>query len=363
MKAVKKVFVALSAILVWTAIPAASAHAVSIGQACAKTTLGTRVSIRVNKKPVIVVCRNVAGRKKWIRAAVQTIATTTTSTSTTSTSTTSTSTTSTTVPVDAAFTDVASESEPTLRTFTVTGKDPRTYYLNIPANYSKETPVPLILGFHSRTTNAKELLRSTYIGDFVNDMGFVLATINGSVHEYSSWNAGTCCTPATDFKEDDVELSSLIIDSISSSYSIDPNRIWAIGHSNGGMMAYRLACDLSEKVTAIAVVTGALVDDSCTPTKPVSTLHIHGNLDPTVPFHGGGKFETPSIFHSVKDMAYKNSCTGSPKETSDAIEERYLWACASGVETQLVNYQENSHGWEDGYTGEILRFLFAHPRK
>ncbi len=80
MKAVKKVFVALSAILVWTAIPAASAHAVSIGQACAKTTLGTRVSIRVNKKPVIVVCRNVAGRKKWIRAAVQTIATTTTST-------------------------------------------------------------------------------------------------------------------------------------------------------------------------------------------------------------------------------------------------------------------------------------------
>ena len=172
MKAVKKVFVALSAILVWTAIPAASAHAVSIGQACAKTTLGTRVSIRVNKKPVIVVCRNVAGRKKWIRAAVQTIATTTTSTSTTST----------TVPVNTAFTDVASESEPTLRTFTVTGKDPRTYYLNVPASYSKETPVPLILGFHSRTTNARELLKSTYIGDFVNDMGFVLATINGSVH-------------------------------------------------------------------------------------------------------------------------------------------------------------------------------------
>jgi polyhydroxybutyrate depolymerase len=136
-----------------------------------------------------------------------------------------------------------------------------------------------------------------------------------------------------------------------------------MGHSNGGMMAYRLACDLSEKITAVAVVTGALVDDTCNPTKPVSTLHIHGNLDPTIPFHGGGKFETPSIFHSVQDMAYKNSCTGSPKESSDAIEERYIWTCASGAETQLVNYQENSHGWEDGYTKEILRFLFAHPRK
>ena len=90
----KKVFIALSAILVWTAIPAVSAHAVSIGQACAKTTLGTRVSIRVNKKPVIVVCRNVDGRKKWIRAAVQTMVTTTTSTTTSATTSTTTSTTS-----------------------------------------------------------------------------------------------------------------------------------------------------------------------------------------------------------------------------------------------------------------------------
>ena len=118
MKAVKKVFVALSAILVWTAIPAASAHAVSIGQACAKTTLGTRVSIRVNKKPVIVVCRNVAGRKKWIRAAVQTLVTTTTSTATTSTTTT--------VPEPViSYTDVIDPIDPTLHTITIDGLPPR----------------------------------------------------------------------------------------------------------------------------------------------------------------------------------------------------------------------------------------------
>ena len=347
----KKLFIALSAILVWTAIPAVSAQAVSVGQSCAKTTLGTRVSTRINKKPVIVVCRKVAGRKQWIRGAVQTITTTTTSTS------------SIPAPVQN-YTDVVDPNDPTLHTITINGMQPRTYYLRIPAQYSAATSVPLLLALHSRTMSAKTILTDSQILSSAESLNFIVAGLNGAVYEdASSWNAGNCCTNATTYEENDLLFASTVIDFVTSKYSIDKSRVWVMGHSNGGMMAYRLACDLSEKVTAIAVVTGALVDDSCTPTKPVSTLHLHGNLDPTVPFHGGGKFETPSIFHSVQEMANKNSCTGSPKESSDAIEERYIWTCASGVETQLVNYQENSHGWEDGYTGEILRFLFAHPRK
>ena len=351
----KKLFIALSAILVWTAIPAISAQAVSVGQACAKTTLGTRVSTRINKKLVIVVCRKVAGRKQWIRAAVQSITTTTTSTSTTST----------TVPAPVQnYTDAVDPNDPTLHTITINGMQPRTYYLRIPVQYTAATSVPLLLALHSRSMNAKTIFTDSQILSSAESLNFIVVGLNGAVYEgASSWNAGKCCTNATTYEENDLLFASTVIDFVTSKYSVDKSRVWVMGHSNGGMMAYRLACDLSEKITAIAVVTGALVDDSCLPTKPVSTLHIHGNLDPTVPFHGGGKFETPSIFHSVQEMAYKNSCTGSPKESSDAIEERYIWTCASGVETQLVNYQENSHGWEDGYTGEILRFLFAHPRK
>ena len=351
MEAVKKVFIALSAVLVWTAIPAVSANAVSVGQSCAKTTLGTRVSIRVNKKPVIVVCRNVAGRKKWIRAAVQTLTTTTTSTSTT-------------VPEPVInYTDIVDTIDPTLHTITIKGMQPRTYYLNVPPKYTAGTATPLVLALHSRTTNATVILANSQILSWAESMNFIVAGLNGAVYEgASSWNAGNCCTNATTYEENDLLFASTVIDFVSSKYSVDKSRIWAIGHSNGGMMAYRLACDLSEKITAVAVVTGALVDDTCNPTKPVSTLHIHGNLDPTIPFHGGGKFETPSIFHSVQEMAYKNSCTGSPRDSSDEIEERYIWTCTSGVETQLVNYQEQSHGWAPGYTEEILRFLFAHPR-
>jgi polyhydroxybutyrate depolymerase len=352
---VKKLFIALSAILVWTAIPAVSAQAVSVGQSCAKTTLGTRVSTRINKKPVIVVCRIKAGRKQWIRAAVQTITTTTTSTSTTST----------TVPAPVQnYTVTVDPNDSTLHTITIEGMQPRTYYLRIPSQYSAATSVPLLLALHSRSMNAKTIFADSQILSSAETLNFIVAGLNGSIYEdASSWNAGNCCTNATTYQENDLLFASTVIDFVTSKYSIDKSRVWAMGHSNGGMMAYRLACDLSDKITAIAVVTGVLVDDTCNPTKPVSTLHIHGNIDPTIPFHGGGKFETPSIFHSVQEMANKNSCTGSPKESSDAIEERYTWNCANGVETQLVNYQENSHAWEAGYTGEILRFLFAHPRK
>jgi polyhydroxybutyrate depolymerase len=352
---VRKLFIALSAVLVWTAIPAVSANAVSIGQSCAKTTLGTRVSSRINKKPIIVVCRIRAGRKRWIRAAVQTLVTTTTSTSTTST----------TVPEPVVnYTVVVDPNDPTLHTITIEGMQPRTYYLRIPSQYTAATSVPLLLALHSRTMNAKTIFDDSQILSWAQSMNFIVAGLNGAVYEgASSWNAGNCCTNATTYEENDLLFASTVFDFVSSKYSVDKSRVWTMGHSNGGMMAYRLACDLSDKITAIAVVAGAQTDPTCSPTKPVSILHIHGNLDPTVPFHGGGKFETPSIFHSVQDMAYRNLCAGDPKESSDAIEERYIWTCSNGLETQLVNYQEQSHAWENGYTEEILRFLFAHPRK
>ena len=351
----KKLFVALSAILVWTAIPAVSANAVSVGQSCAKTSLGTRVSTRINKKPVIVVCRLRAGRKQWIRAAVQTITTTTTSTSMSST----------TVPAPVQnYTVAVDPNDPTLHTIAIEGMQPRTYYLNVPSKYSASISTPLLLALHSRSMNAKTIFTDSQILSSAESLNFIVAGLNGAVYEdASSWNAGNCCTNATTYEENDLLFASTVIDFVTSKYSVDKSRIWAMGHSNGGMMAYRLACDLSDKITAIAVVTGALMDPTCSPTKPVSILHIHGNLDPTILFHGGGKFENPSIFHSVQDMADKNSCTGSPKESSDAIEERYIWVCTNGVETQLVNYQDQSHAWANGYTEEILRFLFAHPRK
>ena len=360
MTAVKKVFIALSAVLVWTAIPAASANAVSVGQSCAKTTLGTRVSIRVNKKPVIVVCRNVAGRKKWIRAAVQTIATTTTSTSTTSTTTT--------VPEPViSYTDVIDPIDPTLHTITIEGMQPRSYYLNIPPNYSAGTPVPLLLGFHGLGGTAQIFREQSQLDLFTNDANVISVFPNGygsSSGVENSWNAGTCCGLSQIQNIDDVKLVRVIIKEISLKYSIDNKNIWAIGFSNGGMLSYQLACSLPEIFTAIGIGAGALTSDTCSPIKPVSVIHIHGSQDVQVPFLGGGSFNTPDVEKTFLTLNAYNQC-GSMQFilSTDPISSSLQGNCIDGTEAKLVNYFDQGHDWAIFWTKEILRFLFVHPRK
>jgi len=353
----KKIYIMICAILVWTAVPSASANAVSIGQACAKTTLGTRISIRVNKKPVIVVCRTVAGQKKWIRAAVQTLVTTTTSTSTTST----------TIPEPVInYTDVIDPIDPTLHTMSVDGSNPRTYNLYIPNGYVENKPVPLVLGFHGLGGSATSFDASSKLSLFFQDMNFILVLPNGWGSEagsQNSWNAGICCAPATNSGIDDVQFVRAILNSISKNYSVDNSRIWAMGFSNGGMMSYRLACELSEKIAAIGVGGGALVVESCSPPRPVSVIHIHGNLDETVPIDGGGIFNIKPVIESFKRVNSSNACsamiyqveTDSSSETTSAI-------CLDGTEEKLINYFNQDHEWTTDWTKEILRFLFAHPR-
>ena len=355
MKVVKKVFVALSAILVWTAIPAASANAVSIGQACAKTTLGTRVSIRVNKKPVIVVCRTVAGRKKWIRAAVQTLVTTTTSTTTT-------------VPEPVTnYTDVVDPIDPTLHTITIEGMQPRTYNIYVPSTYETNKPLPVLLGFHGLGGSATSFTNSLHLKIFSQDMGFILVVPNGWGNEagtQNSWNAGNCCGSAYDNQMDDIGLVRSILDSVSRKYSVDKLRIWAMGFSNGGMLSYRLACELSEQISAIGVGGGASMLNSCSPPNAVSVIHLHGGLDVIVPLDGGGPFFVKPIIESFKLVNSANAC--SPMTyvvTSDSTSETTSSLCSNGTEQKLTNYFNQSHEWTIDWTKEMLRFLFAHPRK
>jgi polyhydroxybutyrate depolymerase len=355
---VKRLSIALCALLLWVSLPASPAQAISIGQSCAKAKLGKRITatVKINntskKKKLVLVCRRRSGRKVWIRAAIQTPVTTTTTTTTT-------------VPEPVTLYNVTEDAlDPTLRIIAIDGMQPRSFFLNVPASYTPGTPTPLLLAFHSRTTTGKEIMTSSQILSWAAAMNIIVVAVNGAVHEgFSSWNAGRCCTNATTYEENDVLLASTIIDYLKSQATIDSSRVWAMGHSNGGMMAYRLACDLSDKITAVAVVTGALMDDTCNPTKPVSVIHLHGNLDPTVPFHGGGKFETPSIYHSMFEFAKVNGCSNSPNEYVSPIKETYQWICSSGYEALLINFQEESHGWADGYTETVISFLFAHPRK
>lgn len=311
-----------------------------------------------------MVCRVRAGRKQWIRAAVQTITTTTTSTTSTST----TSTTSTTVPEPVInYTDVIDPVDPNLHTLTIDNQRPRTYRLVVPNSYTSEVPSPLLFAFHGLGGSAATFEMALQLAQFSQGMNFILVTPNGWGSEagaQNSWNAGRCCAPSNNNAIDDVAFVKAILHSVSKSYLIDSSRVWAMGFSNGGMMSYRLACDLSEKFTAIAVGGGVLVVDSCSPPKPVSIIHLHGNLDTTIPIDGGGQFNIPPVINAFKRVNSANQCYALEfLVTSDSNSETTSAICDDGTEAKLVNYFDQAHNWPSFWTKDMMRFLFAHPRK
>ena len=182
---------------------------------------------------------------------------------------------------------------------------------------------------------------STKIEDSLdaNDLDAVVVYPSGTGAEQGlpqSWNAGTCCPFATFELVDDVAFFDELIASLISQYDIDTDRVWVVGHSNGGMMAYRLACELSTRVTAIGVAAGALVIDTCAPARPVSALHVHGELDTVVPLTGGNSLGIvfPSTQLSVETFALANN-----------------------GDIELVTDPKWSHDWQPEWSELFARFL------
>ena len=162
----------------------------------------------------------------------------------------------------------------------------REYILYVPASYTGSNAVPLVFNFHGYTSNATEQM---WYGDFrpiADTANFIIVHPNGmldgtgTTHFNVGWGGSTI---------DDVGFTSALLDSISADYNINADRIYSTGMSNGGFMSYHLACQLSDKIAAIASVTGSmspLTYNTCNPQHPTAILEIHGTSDGTVPYTG-----------------------------------------------------------------------------
>ena len=186
----------------------------------------------------------------------------------------------------------------------------REYILYVPEMYTGLTDVPLLFNFHGYTSNAFEQM---FYGDFrsiADTSGFILVhpmgTLDnlGNTHFNVGWGSSTV---------DDVGFSAALIDSISSEYTIDAKRIYSTGMSNGGFMSYLLACQLSEKVAAIASVTGSMSPsqfNACDPQRPLPIMEIHGTADGVVPYEGN--FIAESIEDVLDFWVGENNCQSIP---------------------------------------------------
>ena len=160
----------------------------------------------------------------------------------------------------------------------------RDYTLYIPASYSAGNEAPLLFNFHGYTSNAWQQAFYSNFNTVADDEGFIIVYPEGTLDNTgtSHWNVGWGGSTV-----DDIGFTSAIIDSISADYSINQDRVYSTGMSNGGFMSYQLACELSDRIAAIASVTGSMNMgwfNSCNPNHPMPIMEIHGTADGNVPY-------------------------------------------------------------------------------
>ena len=243
---------------------------------------------------------------------------------------------------------------------TFTDGSVREYILVLPTNYDPQVTYPLAIGLHGVGGTASSIRPFMNIenGSTPAIVAYPQGLSLGAATS-SAWNAGTCCEPATLIQPNDVKFISRLIDNIENQFITDKSRVWAIGFSNGGMMAYRLACEISDQITGIGVGAGSLTVGTCTPNKKFSVIHIHGELDNDVPLNGGGPYNTQSATFSIETVASAVGCT---KGVSNVSANSQMWQCPDSMEMKLLIDANQAHDWNSNWTDIMLQFLQSHPR-
>ena len=255
----------------------------------------------------------------------------------------------------------------------------RHYEYDIPADYDGTRPTPLVVLLHGYSASGAAQRIYFGLNKIVDSRGFFLAWPDGTRDSRGNlfWNATDACCNFDGSDVDDVAYVNAVIDDMSAHFHIDPKRIFVTGHSNGGFMSHRFACDHAERVAAIVALAGdSWLDESkCAPSQPVAILQVHGDADESVLYQGEAK--QPSARGSVAGWAKKNGCLAMPTDTmqlpidleknlngAETVKERWT-GCKTGGAAELWTIKGGKHlpifqqpAWPEAIWG----WFAAHPK-
>jgi polyhydroxybutyrate depolymerase len=250
----------------------------------------------------------------------------------------------------------------------------RTYLLHVPPGATG--PLPIVFAYHGLRTNAGMQRWVSRMNDHADQNGYAVVYPEGTGPAIEqSWNAGSCCGPATANDVDDVGFTLAILDALRAPLCIDASRVHATGLSNGGHMSYRLACEQADVFASVASVAGVLAVSSCAPARPVPVLHFHGTSDLIVSYDYG--IAAVGAEQTVADWAQRNGCDDTPAtsfQSGHATCVAYA-GCDGGGAAELCTVDGGGHTWPGGEdvpllgattqdidaTARIGAFFAAHP--
>jgi len=229
----------------------------------------------------------------------------------------------------------------------------RDYILYIPELYDGSTAVPLVFNFHGYGSNAAQQMFYGDFRDIADTEGFLLVHPEGTTFIGDQfWNVGF---PGLSSNIDDVGFTEALIDELATLYAIDLDRVYATGMSNGGFMSFLLACQLSEKIAAVASVTGSVTQDTfddCNAQHPIPVLQIHGTDDGVV-LYNGNNLSIP-IADVISYWVDYNNCETTPTTTTlpdvdvsdgSTIEHSVYEDGDNGITTEHMKVIGGGHTW------------------
>lgn len=242
----------------------------------------------------------------------------------------------------------------------------RQFVLHVPAapprRFRFSRPYPLLLLLHGSNSDGATIERESGMDSLAERYHVVVAYPDGARsilgRVTADWNAGECCGYAQHRQIDDVGFLRAIVEDVSRRLPIDQRRIYVGGFSDGGRMAYRAACELADRVAAIAVVSGSLKVAGCHPMRPVPLIAIHGTADDNVSYDDAvpdsvavagpdGAGTTPP---SLRYWARLADCRTFAEQRIASHVRRGTFGRCAGSAITLLTVDGGTHGWPDGGT-------------
>lgn len=237
----------------------------------------------------------------------------------------------------------------------------RAYRVHVPARYDASRAAPLLVAMHGGGGNMDLQADDRFYGEITASEreGAVVVFPNGTSRfpsgKFATWNAGDCCAGAVRRGADDVGFIRAVVADVEKRWNIDRHRVYATGMSNGGMMAYRLACEAADVFTAIAPVAGTDNTRECNPSRPVAVLHIQAKDDPRVRYEGGqgdapGATAHASVPSTIAKWVQLDHCNAPVRRVLD---KPGAWCelhapCSGGAQVKLCVTETGGHSWPGG---------------
>jgi polyhydroxybutyrate depolymerase len=269
------------------------------------------------------------------------------------------------------------------------GEQKRTYLVHVPKKYDPDKPTPVVLAYHGAVTNGPIMMVYCELNRKADEAGFIVVYPNGTGNNDVAlfWNAGGATGLMSRNKTDDVAFTAKLLDDLATVANVEKKRVYATGLSNGGMMCYKLAAELSDRIAAIAPVAGNQMFAKAEPKRAVPVIAFHGTQDTLVPFESRGRGllrpksieETAAMWGKINGCSEKPVVSEMPKKEGEKVKvTRKTWEKGKdGSEVVLYVLDGGGHTWPGaaikvGFLGEtsslsandlMWEFFQKHPMK